>query len=275
MRTLILSGPRDSFTTIPFHDVYYETARTCPVFKGKIVYIGSTSSILHDNHPTPFAEKDVLMPGVEVRANLLDTILTHNYLKKYAPYVELLLLLFLGVLTSFLTFRVKPLIGALAVLLELTAFLLVVGFMFNNNIVVPMASPVVAILLSYVGIAVYKGVVEENRAKATRAMFSRYVSHKIVDEILKNPEAVKLGGEVKEVSILFSDVRGFTAMSEKLSAPEVVEVLNEYLTAMVDIVIANNGTIDKYVGDAVHGRSGARPCMTPRIGRARCARPCR
>jgi adenylate cyclase len=82
-------------------------------------------------------------------------------------------------------------------------------------------------------------------------MFSRYVSKQIVEEIMKNPDAVKLGGELKEATILFSDVRGFTAMSEKLSAPEVVEVLNEYLTAMVDVVIANSGTLDKYVGDAI------------------------
>jgi len=112
-------------------------------------------------------------------------------------------------------------------------------------------APLLSVIFSFGGLATYRGVVEERRARTTRQMFSRYVSKQIVEEIMKNPDAVALGGELKEVTILFSDVRGFTAMSEKLSAPQVVEVLNEYLTAMVDIVMAHNGTLDKYVGDAI------------------------
>jgi adenylate cyclase len=120
-----------------------------------------------------------------------------------------------------------------------------------QDLLLPMAAPLSSVVVAFAGLATYRGIVEERRARTTRQMFSKYVSKQIVDEILKDPNAVKLGGEVKETTILFSDVRGFTAMSEKLSAPQVVEVLNEYLTAMVDIVIANGGTLDKYVGDAI------------------------
>jgi adenylate cyclase len=243
-------GPPDSFPTFKFHDVYYQTM-DMSVFKDRIVFIGSTSDILHDNFHAPFTDGDN-MPGVETHAELVDTILAHDFLKRYPPYVELLLVLILGVLTSFLTFRVKTLYGALTAVLELTFYLTFVIFVFvGHNVVLPMVAPALAVAAAFLGIAVYRSWVEERRARSTRAMFSRYVSKQIVDEILKNPDAVKLGGEVKEVSILFSDVRGFTAMSEKLSAPQVVEVLNEYLTAMVDIVIANHGTLDKYVGDAI------------------------
>jgi adenylate cyclase len=260
------AGPPETFPTYKFHDVYFETM-DLSAFKDCVVYIGSTSAILQDNKAAPFTSKDVLMPGVETHANLLDTIITGNFLKKYPPYVEIFLLLGLGALASLLSFRAKPWVGLVLVLGALSVFVIVDFYLFSSaNMVLPLVSPLASGLLSYFAIAVYRGVVEENRAKATRAMFSRYVSHQIVDEILKNPGAVKLGGEVKEVSILFSDVRGFTAMSERLSAPEVVEVLNEYLTRMVDIVIDHNGTLDKYVGDAVMAVWGS-PLADPQHAR--------
>lgn len=244
-----VGGP-GTFPTYPFHDVYNKTM-DMSVFKGRVVYIGSNSPILHDNWPTPF-DSNANMPGVETRANFLDTLLSGDFLKTSSVWLGYILIVALGLLTSFLTFRVKPIYGWALMILIFSIYLVLNLFLFvQQSMILPMVAPLFSIFLSFAGIAVYRGFVEEKLARSTRAMFSRYVSKHIVDEIMKNPGAVKLGGEVKETSILFSDVRGFTAMSERLSAPEVVEVLNEYLTAMVDVVIANDGTLDKYVGDAI------------------------
>ena len=244
-------GPPGTVPTYPYHDVYYKTM-DMSAFKDKIVYIGSTTDILHDNHRTPFASKGKLMPGVELHIHFLDTMLTGQYLQKFPQWMELLTILVLGMMTSFLAFRANALKGGSFALIIGVVYAGLVVYLFDaENVILPMVAPLTAVALSFAGLAVYRSVVEEKRARDTRKMFSKYVSKSIVDEILKNPGAVKLGGEVKEVTILFSDVRGFTAMSEKLSAPEVVEVLNEYLTAMVDIVIAHDGTLDKYVGDAI------------------------
>jgi adenylate cyclase len=240
-------GPAETFPTFSFHDVYNKTM-DMKIFKGKIVYIGSNATILHDNWGTAFGE----MPGVETHAHMLDTLLSGAFLKQLPNPVCLLITLLLGFLVSVLTYRNSPLLGTSMMLVMFLAYFVLALILFiDRNMIIPMVAPLSSIVLSFFGVAVWRGIVDEATSRSTRAMFSRYVSKHIVDEILKDPSAVKLGGEIKETSILFSDVRGFTAMSEKLSAPEVVEVLNEYLTAMVDVVIDNDGTLDKYVGDAI------------------------
>lgn len=245
------NGPAGTVPTYPFHNVYYKDM-DMSVFKDKVVYIGATSEALHDNHRTPFAASGDRMPGVETHAQFFDTLYTQRYLRHFSVRFELALIIGLGLLASAFSFRVKPWQGLTIALLITGIYAVVSVLLFiERDMVLPLFSPMVSVLLSFTGITVYRAVVEEKAARTTRQMFSRYVSKNIVDEILKNPGAVALGGQMKETTILFSDVRGFTAMSEKLDAPQVVEVLNEYLTAMVDIVIANGGTLDKYVGDAI------------------------
>ncbi len=245
------AGKPGTVPTYPYHDAYYKTM-DMSAFKGKIVYVGSTTDILHDNQRTPYSDYGNLMPGVESHVNFLDTLVSGQFMRLFPLWMELLLILVLGLMTSFLTFRASALRGGLVAAVIIGAYFAAAIYLFDaQNVVLPMMAPLAAVALSFGGLAFYRGYAEEKQARLTRQMFSKYVSKSIVDEILKNPGAVKLGGEVKEVTILFSDVRGFTAMSEKLSAPQVVEVLNEYLTAMVDIVIANGGTLDKYVGDAI------------------------
>ncbi len=245
------NGPAGTVPTYPFHNVYYKDM-DMSAFKGKVVYVGATSEVLHDNHRTPFAGTGDRMPGVETHAQFFDTLYTQRYMRSFSIRMELLLIIGLGLLASVFSFRVKPWQGlAIAGLITSIYSVVVIVLFIQKDMVLPFFSPLVSVVLSYAGMAVYRAIEEEKLARSTRQMFSRYVSKNIVDEILKNPDAVALGGHMMETTILFSDVRGFTAMSEKLDAPQVVEVLNEYLTAMVDIVIANGGTLDKYVGDAI------------------------
>jgi adenylate cyclase len=248
------AGPVKTVPTIPFHDVYNRTTDMSQ-FKDRVVYIGSTAAILHDVWRTPFSEAHSGVqdyPGVEARIHFLDTLLTQQYLHHMPGWFEALMILCLGTLCILLTYRITASQGIVVAVLLALAWVLLAVIAFNTrNWVLPMVGPLFSVLLPFALLAMYRGVFVEKDARQTRQLFSRYVSRQIVDEILKNPEAVGMGGALKETTILFSDVRGFTAMSEKLSAPQVVEVLNEYLTAMVDIVIANDGTVDKYVGDAI------------------------
>ena len=111
--------------------------------------------------------------------------------------------------------------------------------------------PVVSLLLTYAGSEAYRNLIIEKRGRYLKKAFSSYVSAELVDEIVKNPDLLKLGGEKREISILFSDIRGFTTLSESLSPEELVRLLNEYLAPMTRIVMEERGTLDKFIGDAV------------------------
>jgi adenylate cyclase len=120
-----------------------------------------------------------------------------------------------------------------------------------------MAFPMIQVIFIYIAITFYKYLTEERKKKHLKSTFSKYVSPSIVDEILKDPENIQLGGRKQRMSVFFSDVRGFTTISEKLDPQVLSSVLNEYLTPMTNIVFENKGTLDKYMGDAVMAFFGA------------------
>jgi adenylate cyclase len=245
------AGPVKTFTTVPFYQVYFGAGMDKSMFKDKIVLIGSTADILHDVFNTPYTEGGNNMPGVEIHANVIDNLYNNNRMRPMEKLESFLLVLAIGVLTSFMIFGIKSLKGLIVVAVELVVYTVAACYLFDNyNYVIDMVNPFFTIILCYLSITAYKVGVEENENRKIKNLFSKYVSKTLVNEILKHTE-LKLGGEKKVVSVLFSDIRGFTAMSETMQPQEVLGVLNEYLTAMVDVVFANGGTLDKFVGDAV------------------------
>jgi len=245
------AGPPQTFETVSFHKVYSGEGVKPEMFKDKIVLIGATADILHDVFNTPFTESGNMMPGVEIHANVINTIFEESMLSKLPRWQNLLILLGIGIMTSFLMFGIRTMQGLVILGLEIVAYIAASRYFFDNmNLVIDFVNPLFTMVFCYLSISTYKVTVEERENRKIRNVFSKYVSKQVVDQLLKNPD-VKLGGEKKTISVMFTDIRGFTAMSEKMDPKQVLNVLNEYLTAMTDIVFENEGTLDKFIGDAV------------------------
>jgi len=226
-------------------------------FDNKILFIGMTAQgIVHDAWPTPHD----IMYGIEINANGLNTILQQDFLTYVPMWVNVLIAIFLGLLIGLLVPRVKiwhsaVVIIVLTVILAIFAFFIVFG---NYNKIMLFWVPLLTIFLSFIGTLLYRILTEEKEKKFIKSRFSKYVSGSVVDELLKNPKALELGGEDRFITVFFSDVRGFTTISEQLGEPQkLVALLNEYLSAMTDLIFKADGTLDKYVGDEIMAFWGA------------------
>ncbi|MEK7475676.1 MAG: adenylate/guanylate cyclase domain-containing protein [Candidatus Coatesbacteria bacterium] len=249
-------GGAKTFKTIPYYQVY--KGMTDPqVFKDAIVFVGATAIDLHDTFHVPFSWTPLAedrmagqMPGVEIHANVIDTILNKRFIREPWDIFTLGLILGLGVLVSSVAIRARIWLsllvaaGAAVGLLVLSVWLFASQAIFLNFVY-----PLAAIGANFLVVTTYRASVEMREKQKVRATFARYVSPHVLTTVLNNPP--ELGGARRVATVLFSDVRGFTSMSEKLTAHEVVEILNEYLTEMVEVVLAHDGTLDKFVGDAV------------------------
>ncbi len=235
------------------------------MLKDKIVLIGATMHELHDNFPTPFLEhsnaagEPILteMPGVEIHANAIRTILDSDYITTLSQTVLVVILLLLIGLVFLISRTLSTALGAAVLLLLLVAYLLLSAFAFNSrNLLLPVMAPVLAILISYVGFTIYNYFLAQKEKKMLRGAFAYYVPDSVIQEIMTNPDMLSLGGEERVISVMFTDVAGFTTISEALKPRELVSLLNEYLTEMTDIVLKHQGIIDKYEGDAIMAEFG-------------------
>lgn len=226
-------------------------------FRGKIVIVGATATGIYDLRVTPFS---AVYPGVEIHATIIDNILHQNFLKQswWIKFLDVLSIIIVGLVMGLLIPRLKAIQGILISLLFIGAFIIVNIFLFSRfNIWLNLIYPVLTMLAVYLGITVYRYITEEREKKKIRNAFQYYLTPSVISEMLKDPSKLKLGGDKKQLTVLFSDIRGFTTISEQLSPEELVHLLNEYLTAMTDLVFKYDGLLDKYMGDAIMAVYGA------------------
>ena len=246
-------GPNGPFPIYSISDILDRTTPT-GTFKDKIVLIGATALGIYDLRVTPFSPN---MAGIEKHASVVDNVLHGDFIYRTDSSVVFLIFLFAVVLGIFIP-RFGAKAGAALFLVLFAGYAGTVYFLFvTKGIWFNLVYPASALFFGYTSQTAYRFFTEERRARDIRKMFSSYVSKRIVDELIRDPSKAKLGGERKEITVLFSDIRGFTSFSEKHEPEEVVSILNEYLSAMTNIVFDYEGTLDKFVGDAVMALWGA------------------
>lgn len=242
------------------------------LFKNKIVLIGSTMPEDKDQFPVSISQDGKvgsnLMYGVKIHATAIQNVLDRTFIftqPLWLEVLEIICFVFIGfyLSTFFKILKIKhhiliELLNIISIILLLLLFYYIAVQLFSSyNLIITMVSPTLAVLLGYLGSSAYNFIIERQQSILIKGMFSQYVSGALVNELIANPDKLKLGGEKKELSILFSDIAGFSTFSEKMQPDELVTLINEYLSAMTDVVLKNKGTLDKYIGDAVMAFWGA------------------
>jgi adenylate cyclase len=235
--------------------------RRSDAFDGKVVFVGSFSEFSPDQFLTPyygFLFDNEPMRGVEVHANAFLTIAHDNYIRVLRDGSVLILLLCAAFLSVAMTSR----FGLAGDLLFVGSTLVVIwtaGYVSfsSNNLWIPAASLSLTVVFSYVATTIYSGLTERKERRRITNIFGQYVDERVVKQLVDNPEMSKIGGVNREITILFSDLKGFTKLSEQLGAEKIVSLMNVYLTEMTDIISRNEGTIDKFIGDSIMAFWGA------------------
>jgi len=224
-------------------------------FVGKKLYYGLTATGTSDLNPMPF---DPRYPMVGLHANALNTILDNKIIHE-VPKIQVTLII--GVIGLLLAFGVPALsaaMGGLATAVIIGGYAWLSFWLFTNQQVwLDMVGPLSTLLIGYLGITVYNYIQEEKNKNFLKESFGTYVSPELIDQMYESGEEPSLGGEEGYHTAFFTDIQSFSAFSEKLTASELVALLNQYLTDMTDVLLENNGTLDKYIGDAIVAFYGA------------------
>ena len=249
------SGPPGTIESIPFWRVQ---AGKFPkgMFKGKIAVVGASAGSLQDLHPTSTTGSD-LMPGPEIHASAIDTILRGFPLSATAGWVNVVIIVLLGMATPLLALGMSAIRAVLITVALVAVFAVVAQLLFNGGTIVSVVYAGIAALLSGFAAMVLYGVTTAFERERTRATFARFVPENVVSEVLDKADGLRLGGIETECTLLFSDLRGFTSFAEPREPDQVIDVLNRYLTEMSDAIMDHGGTLVSYMGDGIMAVFGA------------------
>lgn len=226
-------------------------------FKDKFVFLGTSASGMQDLKTVPSTEGK--MPGVEVHAVAFLNLMNGAFINEISEYQLVFWLYLLSLLLTFIFLSLKPIFGFIVSigLVFGEMFLFVLWIMPTFHIIFPIVSVMLLTLLAYVLSSLYIYFIREKKSRRLKYAFGTYVSPEVVEQISKDPNVLQLGGQKKELTVLFSDIRGFTSYSEALDPEEVVAMLNDYLSRMSEVILKFKGTIDKFIGDAIMAIFGA------------------
>lgn len=246
-------GGNETFKYIPIVDILENKVKGEDI-EEKIVLVGATAVGIYDLRVTPFSSA---LPGVEKHANVIASLIDGKSLLPASPYTVLLLIFLSGTLSMLFYQRLKAGYSVIVLLFLFGTVFTVSFLLFKNGTWLCIGYISGNLIIQFLATVTLKYAYSEKEARHIRRIFSSYVTEKVVNELIKNPSMAKLGGERRQITVMFSDIRGFTTMSEKLAPEKVVEHLNEYFTAMTEVIFKWEGTLDKFMGDAIMAFWGA------------------
>ena len=254
---IVYAGPPTSIRHVPFYRVLADRDIAYQSLEGKIVFVGVTAPDLHDVALTPFS-RGVPMAGVEIQAQIANMFLRQYRLVSLVSWLTVGWIGVVALVSTILFLLIRRLLVILCgVFVALAITLVFMIFLFDAGIVPNIVHIVLSFFVSTVALVVHRSVTYDRERRQLREVFSKYVSPAVLVDILRDPKKVVLGGEEREVTVFFSDIRSFTTVSEHLSPLELVRVLNRYFSAMGKIVTSHGGVLDKFIGDAIMAFWGA------------------